>query len=79
MDNLYALGFVVVWKHCWQIFQRPEIVSPDAGGAERARYFARRLRADLTIIDKRRERANHSEVMNVIGNVETKWPSLSMI
>jgi ribose-phosphate pyrophosphokinase len=45
------------------------IVSPDVGGVVRARQLARRLDADLAIIDKRRERAGHSEVMNVIGDV----------
>ena len=46
------------------------IVSPDVGGVVRARGFAKRLDADLAIIDKRRERAGVSEVMNVIGEVE---------
>ncbi|NCO83811.1 MAG: phosphoribosylpyrophosphate synthetase [Nitrospirae bacterium CG_4_10_14_3_um_filter_44_29] len=46
------------------------IVSPDAGGVERARAFAKRLSASLAIIDKRRERANESQVMNVIGDVK---------
>lgn len=45
------------------------VVSPDAGGVERARAFAKRLSASLAIIDKRREKANVSEVMNVIGSV----------
>lgn len=45
------------------------VVSPDAGGVERARAFAKRLSASLAIIDKRREKANVSEVMNVIGTV----------
>jgi len=45
------------------------IVSPDAGGVERARNFARRLKASLAIIDKRREATNVSQVMNVIGDV----------
>src|ERR1700731_3036116 len=45
------------------------IVSPDVGGVVRARQIARRLDADLAIIDKRRERAGHSEVMNIIGDV----------
>jgi ribose-phosphate pyrophosphokinase len=48
------------------------IVSPDAGGVERARAFAKRLNASLAIIDKRREKANVSEVMNVIGDVKGK-------
>ncbi len=46
------------------------VVSPDAGGVERARAFAKRLNAPLAIIDKRREEANVAEVMNVIGDVE---------
>ena len=46
------------------------IVSPDVGGVLRARAIATRLNCDLAIIDKRRERAGHSEVMNVIGDVE---------
>ncbi|HDH53234.1 MAG TPA: ribose-phosphate pyrophosphokinase, partial [Nitrospirae bacterium] len=48
------------------------VVSPDAGGVERARAFAKRLDASLAIIDKRREKANVSEVMNVIGDVKGK-------
>ena len=48
------------------------IVSPDAGGVERARAFAKRLNASLAIIDKRRERANVSQVMHVIGEVKNK-------
>jgi ribose-phosphate pyrophosphokinase len=46
------------------------IVSPDVGGVVRARAIASRLNCDLAIIDKRRQRAGHSEVMNVIGDVE---------
>src|SRR5215470_12011696 len=46
------------------------IVSPDVGGVVRARAIAKRLEADLAIIDKRRERAGVSEVMNIIGDVE---------
>ncbi|MGA2118038.1 MAG: ribose-phosphate pyrophosphokinase [Bryobacteraceae bacterium] len=45
------------------------VVSPDAGGVERARAFAKRLNAPLAIIDKRREEANITEVMNVVGHV----------
>jgi ribose-phosphate pyrophosphokinase len=46
------------------------VVSPDVGGVVRARGLAKRIDAPLAIIDKRRERANESEVMNVIGDVE---------
>jgi ribose-phosphate pyrophosphokinase len=48
------------------------VVSPDAGGAERARAFAKRLNSSLAIIDKRRARANESAVMHVIGEVRGK-------
>jgi ribose-phosphate pyrophosphokinase len=46
------------------------VVSPDAGGVERARAFGKRMNAPLAIIDKRREEANVAEVMNVVGEVE---------
>lgn len=48
------------------------VVSPDSGGAERARFFGKKVNAGLAIIDKRRPRANESEVMNVIGEVQGK-------
>ncbi len=50
--------------------ERPMIVSPDVGGVVRARGLASRIEADLAIIDKRRERAGVSEVMNIIGDVK---------
>jgi ribose-phosphate pyrophosphokinase len=50
--------------------EEPVMVSPDAGGVERARAYAKRLNASLAIIDKRRERANVSEVMHIIGDVK---------
>jgi len=49
--------------------ERPMVVSPDVGGVVRARGLASRIEADLAIIDKRRERAGVSEVMNIIGDV----------
>jgi ribose-phosphate pyrophosphokinase len=51
-------------------YASPIIVSPDVGGVVRARQLAKRLDADLAIIDKRRERAGVSEVMNIIGDVD---------
>lgn len=67
-DNLYALP--VFYDHLRSKFtETPVIVSPDAGGVERARAYAKRLKADLAIIDKRRQRANVSEVMNIIGDI----------
>ena len=58
-----------------RVFQGSElpaltVVSPDAGGVERARAFAKRLNSPLAIIDKRREEANVAEVMNVVGDVK---------
>jgi ribose-phosphate pyrophosphokinase len=71
VDHLYAspvLSEYVKKKY----FNDLVIVSPDAGGVERARAFAKRMNASLAIIDKRRERVNESEVMNVIGDVRKK-------
>jgi ribose-phosphate pyrophosphokinase len=70
LDNLYAAP--VFSKHIMENFrgERPMIISPDVGGVVRARDLARRIEADLAIIDKRRERAGVSEVMNIIGDVK---------
>src|SRR5476651_1337778 len=69
VDNIYAAPILLgdVWKHGYQDLI---VVSPDVGGVVRARALAKRLDADLAIIDKRRERAGVSEVMNIIGDVE---------
>lgn len=68
-DNLYAAPvFVKDIQDCHSC-QDLVIVSPDVGGVVRARDIARRLDADLAIIDKRRERAGVSEVVNIIGDV----------
>jgi len=48
----------------------PIVVSPDAGGVERARAFAKHLAADLAIVDKRRPRPNEAAIMNIIGDVK---------
>ena len=70
VDNLFA-GPVFV-KDIEDNFNGQDlvIVSPDAGGIVRARAIAKRLDADLAIVDKRRERAGDSEVLNIIGEVE---------
>jgi len=72
VDNVYASPLTLA--DIWQRQGRDEIVvvSPDVGGVVRARAIAKRLDADLAIIDKRRPRANVSTVMNVIGDVEGK-------
>lgn len=68
VDNLTALP--VISADIRERFQAtPVIVSPDVGGVVRARQLAQRLNADLAIVDKRRERAGESKVMNIIGDV----------
>lgn len=71
VDHLYASPVLVDYVRR-EYLNDLVIVSPDAGGVERARAFAKRLDASLAIIDKRREKANVAEVMNVIGSVEGK-------
>lgn len=71
VDNLYGsivFNEYIKEKH----FKNPIIASPDIGGVARARSVAKHLGLDIVIIDKRRERANESEVMNIIGKVEDK-------
>jgi len=68
VDNLYATP-VLLQAIRERIHGELTIISPDAGGVERARAYAKRLDATLAIIDKRRERANVSEVMHIIGDV----------
>ncbi len=72
VDNLYAAPLFA--RDIQGRFQNQNlmIVSPDVGGVVRARALAKRLNCDLAIVDKRRERAGHSEVMNVIGDVREK-------
>jgi len=70
VDHLYAMP-VVLEDYLKKNFDASAVfVSPDAGGVERARAYSKRLNASLAIIDKRRERANESEVMNLIGDVK---------
>jgi len=70
VDNLYALPVLV--RDIRERYARwdPIVVSPDVGGVVRARALAARLKTRLAIIDKRRDEANTSEVMNIIGDVE---------
>ena len=69
VDNLYAAGEMIA--DIQQSFTNGNliVVSPDVGGVVRARAVAKRLDADLAIVDKRREKAGVSEVMNIIGGV----------
>ena len=68
VDNIYAAPLLLADIHKQQ-FENLMIVSPDVGGVVRARALAKRLDCDLAIIDKRRPKANVSEVMNIIGDV----------
>jgi ribose-phosphate pyrophosphokinase len=71
VDNIFAAPILL--EYIQTNFQNNlVIVSPDAGGVERARAFAKRLNASLAIIDKRREAPNVAEAMNIIGEVEGK-------
>jgi ribose-phosphate pyrophosphokinase len=69
VDHLFAAPVILEWIEA-QNYQNLTIVSPDAGGVERARFYAKRLGAMLAIIDKRRIEANVAQTMNVIGDVE---------
>ena len=71
VDNLYATP-VLLAAIRERIGNDLTVISPDAGGVERARAYAKRLDSSLAIIDKRREKANVSEVMNIIGDVEDR-------
>ncbi len=71
VDHLYSAPVIVEFikeKYADNLV----IVSPDAGGVERARAFAKRLGANLAIIDKRRPQPNESNIMNIIGDIEGK-------
>lgn len=71
-DHLYAMP-VVLEDYLKRNYDDSVVfVSPDAGGVERTREYSKRMHAALAIIDKRRERANVSEVMNLIGDVRGK-------
>ncbi|MGE4506018.1 MAG: ribose-phosphate diphosphokinase [Desulfovibrionaceae bacterium] len=70
VDNLYAAP--VLLEDIRKMQGDVVIVSPDAGGVERARAYAKRLTAGLAVIDKRRDKPNQAEAMNVIGDVKDK-------
>jgi ribose-phosphate pyrophosphokinase len=71
VDNLY--GSIVFREYLRRKnLKNPIIASPDIGGVARARSFAKTMGLEIVIIDKRREKANESEVMNIIGSVEGK-------
>jgi ribose-phosphate pyrophosphokinase len=69
VDNLFAASVILEYIRAKK-FSNLAVVSPDAGGVERARAFAKRLNATLAIIDKRRDKPNVAEVMNIIGEIK---------
>jgi len=71
VDNIFAAPILLNYMNT-HFRDNLVIVSPDAGGVERARAFAKRLDASLAIIDKRRDAPNVSQAMNIIGDVEGK-------
>jgi ribose-phosphate pyrophosphokinase len=72
VDNLYGSSVTSDMVRAKHVPTESVVVSPDAGGVERARAFAKKVGSTLAIIDKRRARANESEVMHVIGDVKGK-------
>jgi len=72
VDNLYSNGLLCEYVEREMMGEEMVVVSPDAGGVERARAFAKRLGAGLAIIDKRRSGPNVAEVMHIIGDVSGK-------
>jgi len=71
VDHLYAAPIIVDYFRENPI-DNLIVVAPDTGGAERARAYAKRLDAGLALCDKRRERANEADVMNIVGDVRGK-------
>lgn len=71
VDHLYATPVILEYLNKLGL-KDLVVVSPDAGGVERARAFAKRLKSTLAIVDKRRDGPNISEVMNIIGEVENR-------
>src|SRR6185295_14078969 len=71
-DNLYAMPVMVKDIQDYLDGENLSVVSPDVGGVLRARALAKRLGTELAIVDKRRERAGESEVMNIIGDVSKR-------
>ncbi|WP_119344295.1 ribose-phosphate pyrophosphokinase [Facilibium subflavum] len=69
LDNVYGTPILLDYIRS-QRLKNPMVVSPDVGGVVRARALAKALNTELAIIDKRRQKANESEVMNIIGDVK---------
>ena len=72
VDNLYSAPVLVADIKKNYNTDNLIIISPDVGGVVRARYIAKKLNCDLAIVDKRREKTNVSEVLNIIGDVKKR-------
>ena len=71
-DNIYASPVLLDYIENNIFNEKTIFVSPDAGGVERVRYYAKKLKCDLAMIDKRRTGKNIAKAMNIVGNVEGK-------
>jgi len=71
-DNIYASPVLTQYIKSELLFENTVFVSPDAGGVERVRAYAKKMNCDIAMIDKRRTGKNIAEAMNVIGNVQDK-------
>jgi ribose-phosphate pyrophosphokinase len=76
VDHLFAKPVLIEYLHEHFSGKDLVIVAPDAGGAERARSFAKLLKTPMAMVDKRREKPNESEVMNIIGDVKGMYAIL---
>lgn len=73
VDHLYAIPTLAkVWSETYGVGEDFVVVSPDAGGVERARAFAKRIKSPIAIIDKRRTGPNEAKALHLIGDVEGK-------
>ena len=71
-DNIYASPVILKYINEEIFTENTIFVSPDAGGVERVRYYAKKLKTDIAMIDKRRTGKNVAKAMNIVGNVEGK-------
>ncbi len=72
VDHLYATPIFLETLKDKKDLSNYIVVSPDTGGVERSRFFARQINANIAILDKRREKKNEAEVVNLVGNVDGK-------
>ena len=71
-DNIYASPVILAYVRSVLLNERTICVSPDSGGVERVRHYAKKMGVDIAMIDKRRTGKNMAQAMNIVGNVEGK-------